>query len=160
MTEFLERLMAGDADAILLTAAGYFILVGVFGLISMYRKSKWPSVIGQLLDEKIEGAWGGRHDETNFGAKVLYRYSVDGVTYENDQINVWHIRMTYNLRALLKWQFRFIERHGQSRVTVYYNPKRPEKAYLVVPGVKQMAFVSVLFFGAAALVLANLSFIA
>lgn len=133
MTEILERLMAGDADAILLTAAGYFILVGVVGLISMYRKSNWPSVIGQLLDEKIEGAWGGRHDETNFGAKVLYRYSVDGVTYQNDQINVWHIRMTYNLRALLKWQFRFIERHGQSRVTVFTIRRSPRKHTWLFP---------------------------
>lgn len=153
MVEYFELLAAGDRDTILLTAAGYFAVMGVFSLVSMYRISKWPSVIGKLHEETIHGWGGGSHDGTNYRAKVLYSYSVDGVPYENDRINTWHIRVSYNLRGLLKWQIRYIDRHDGSNVTVFYHPAKPHKAYLVVPGWKQMALVFTLSFGAAALIL-------
>ncbi len=156
MTEYFELLAAGDRDTILLTAAGYFALMGVYSLIYMYRISKWPSVIGKLHEESVHGWGGGSDDGTNYRAKVLYSYSVDGVPYESDRINVWHVQVSYNLRALLKWQLRYIDHHDNSEVTVFYHPGKPQKAYLVAPGWKQMALVFILSFGSAALILSAL----
>lgn len=153
MIEFFESLVAGDRRAILLSSAAYFALVGVYSLIYMYRISKWPSVIGQLHEENVVGSGVGTRDENSFQATVRYTYVVDGVPYENDKINAWIILLSHNLRALLKWQFRYIDRHDGSHVTVFYHPRKPEKAYLVVPGWKQMALVFALCFGAAALIL-------
>ena len=153
MIEFFENLVAGDRNAILLISAAYFALVGVYSLIHMYRISRWPRVIGQLHEENIVGSGVGKRDENNYRAKVRYTYVVDGVPYENDKINAWIILLSHNLRALLNWQFRYIDRHGGSDVTVFYHPSKPEKAYLVVPGWKQMALVFALCFGAAALIL-------
>lgn len=153
MIEFFEQLIAGDRRAILLISAAYFALMGVYSLIHMYRISKWPSVIGKLHEENIVGSGGGSHDETNYIAKVRYTYVVDGVPYENDKINTWIILISHNLRALLNLQFRYIDRHDGSNVTVFYHPGKPEKAYLVVPGWKQMTLVFVLCFGVAALIL-------
>ncbi|WP_306140796.1 DUF3592 domain-containing protein [Roseibium sp. MMSF_3412] len=153
MIEFLEKLIAGDRGAVILISAAYFALIGVYSLIHMYRISKWPSVIGKLHEENIQGSGVGSHDETNYRATVRYTYVVDGVPYENDKINPWIILLSHNLRALLNWQFRYIDRHDGSDVTVFYHPGTPEKAYLVVPGWKQMALVSALCFGVAALIL-------
>ncbi|WP_208989861.1 DUF3592 domain-containing protein [Pseudovibrio brasiliensis] len=156
MTEYFKLLAEGHRDTILLTAAGYFALMGVCSLIYMYRISKWPSVIGKLHEESVHGWGGGSHDGTNYRAKVHYSYSVDGVPYENNRINVWHVQVSYNLRALLRWQLRYIDHHHNSEVTVFYHPGKPQKAYLVAPGWKQMALVFMLSFGSAALILSAL----
>ncbi|MEM9631479.1 MAG: DUF3592 domain-containing protein [Pseudomonadota bacterium] len=153
MIEYFENIIAGERSAILLSAAGYFALMGVYSLIHMHRISKWPRVIGKLHEEKIVGSGVGSHDETSYLAKVRYTYVVDGVTYENDKINAWVILLSHNLRALLNWQFRYIDRHDDANITVFYHPGKPEKAYLVVPGWKQMALVFGLFFGVAAAIL-------
>jgi len=153
MIEFFENLVAGDRNTILLCSAAYFALVGVYSLIHMYRISRWPSVIGQLHEENIVGSDVGKRDENNYRATVRYTYVVDGVPYENDKINAWIILLSHNLRALLNWQFRYIDRHNGSDVTVFYHPGKPEKAYLVVPGWKQMVLVFALCFGAATLIL-------
>ena len=153
MIEYFEHLLASEHNAVVLISAGYFAIIGVCSLIYMRRISKWPSVIGKLHEEKIVGSGGGSHDETSYSAKVRYTYCVDGVPYENDRINAWHILISHNLRSLLNLQFRYIDRHDSSGVTVFYHPNKPEKAYLVVPGWKQMALVFALCFGAAALIL-------
>lgn len=154
MTTFLESLFAGDRDAIVLAAAGYFALMGVLALVNMIRLSRWPSVIGELHEEGVErtGIGAVSADDREYSATVLYSYSVDGVNYENDQLNPWLITVTHNLRALLKLQFRGIERHEGANVTVYYHPRKPHKSYLDVPGWQSMLLVAGLCFGSAALI--------
>ena len=156
MIEYFEHLIVDEDNAVALIAMAYFALMGVYSLIHMHRISKWPSVIGKLHEENIIGSGVGSHDETSYRATVHYTYFVDGVPYENDKINTWHILVSHNLRGLLKWQFRDIDRHDSSGVTVFYHPSKPEKSYLVVPGRKQMASVFALCFGAAALILFGL----
>lgn len=153
MDMFLNGLMAGDAAAIAQAAAGYFVLMGLWGVIHMYRVSRWPSVTGTVLSQGLKGGDMAVDDETLFRLKVLYRYVVDGRVYENDQINSLHIGLSYNLRHLLRWQLRFVDWQDDDRVRVYHHPSKPQKSYLVVPGWRQLSFASVLCFGAAALIL-------
>ena len=158
MSTFLERLFSGDRDAILLATAGYFALMGALSIVHMIRLSRWPSVIGVLHEERVEhtGIGAFSPDEREYEAMVRYSYSVDGVSYENDRLNPWVVTATHNLRALLKLQFRGIERQGGSYVTVYYNPRKPQKSYLDVPGWHSMVLVVGMCFGLAALILSTL----
>lgn len=114
MTTFLGNLFAGDRDAILLAAAGYFVLMGMIVSVRMIRLSQWSGVVGELHEEGIKNAGIGAIsvDEREYSAKVWYSYTVDGVRFENDQLNPWYVRVSHNLRALLKLQFRGIERLG------------------------------------------------
>ena len=155
MITFLENLFAGDRDAILLAAAGYFGLMGMIVSVRMIRLSQWPSVVGELHEEGIENAGIGAIsvDEREYSAKVRYSYTVDGVRFENDQLNPWYVRVSHNLRALLKLQFRGIERLGDARVRIYYNRHDPQKSYLDVPGWKSILLVASMMFGSAALIL-------
>lgn len=155
MNTFLERLFSGDRDAVLLAFAGYFALIGVFSLFHMFRLSRWPSVIGVLHEEKVErtGIGAFSPDEREYKALVRYSYSVDGVSYESDRLNPWIVTVTYNLRALLKLQFRGIDRQGGANVTVYYNPRKPQKSYLDIPGWQSIVLVAGMCFGSAALIL-------
>lgn len=155
MTEFLERLFAGDRDAILLASAGYFALIGAFSLLYNIWLSRWPSVTGELHEESVEGTGIGAMslDDREYEAKVRYSYSVGGVDYEGDRLNPWLIMVTHNLRGLLKLQFRGIERHEGAQVTVYHHPRKPQKSYLDVPGWPSILLVATLCFGSAALIL-------
>ena len=155
MATFLENLIAGDRDAILLAAAGYFVLMGMIVSVLMIRLSQWPSVIGELHEEGIENAGIGAIsvDEREYSATVRYSYTVDGFRFENDQLNPWYVRVSHNLRALLKLQFRGIERLGDARVRIYYNRHDPQKSYLDVPGWKSILLVASMMFGSAALIL-------
>ena len=155
MTTFLENLFADDRDAILLAAAGYFVLMGMIVSVRMIRLSQWPSVVGELHEEGIENAGIGAIsvDEREYSAKVRYSYTVDGVRFENDQLNPWYVRVSHNLRALLKLQFRGIERLGGARVRVYFDRHNPQKSYLDVPGWKSILLVAAMMFGSAALIL-------
>ena len=136
MTDFMKRLFAGDRDAILWGAAGYFALMALLSMIHMLRLSRWPSVTGKIHEQRVErtGIGASSADEQEYEAKVRYSYIVDGVAYESDRLNPWLVTATHNLRALLRLQFRSIERRGGNNVTVYYNPGNPQKSYLHVPG--------------------------
>ena len=155
MTTFLENLFAGDRDAILLAAAAYFVLMGMIVSVRLIRLSQWPSVVGDLHEEGIENAGIGAIsvDEREYSAKVRYSYIVDGVRFENDQLNPWYVRVSHNLRALLKLQFRGIERLGGARVRVYFDRHNPQRSYLDVPGWKSILLVAAMMFGSAALIL-------
>lgn len=39
------------------------------------------------------------------------------------------------MRALLRWQMRYITylEAGKDRIVVFYNPKKPQKSYLIKP---------------------------
>ncbi|WP_120499791.1 DUF3592 domain-containing protein [Roseovarius sp. EL26] len=158
MNTFLEQLFSGDRDAIILGAAGYFALMAVIAFVRMFWLSRWPSVVGVLHEEGIEGSGMGATstDEREYIAMVRYSYSVNGVTYESDRLNAWYVSVTHNLRALLKYQFRGIERHEGANVTVFYNPRKPHKSYLDVPGWRSIVLVVGLCFGLAALILSAL----
>ncbi|SDZ12559.1 Protein of unknown function [Jannaschia faecimaris] len=158
MNTFLERLFSGERDAILVAAAAYFALAGVCSLVHMFRLSRWPSVIGELHEEgvKLTGFGGISPDEREYKAVVRYSYSVDGLSYENDCLNPWIISVTHNLRSLLQLQFRGIKRHGGTSVSVYFNPRKPQKSYLDVPDWPSMVLVGGTFLGSAALILSAL----
>ncbi len=154
----MERLYSGDSDALIMGAAGYFAFMGLIAFARMFLLSRWPSVVGVLHEEGIEGSDIGAIslDEREYMAIVRYSYSIDGLTYQSTRLNAWHVTASHNLRALLKYQLRGIERHEGAKVTVFYNPRKPQKSYLEVPGWRSMVLVVGLCFGSAALILSAL----
>lgn len=155
MTDFLERLLAGDRDAIILISGGYFALIGVYSLIYNIWLNRWPSVIGELQEQCVEGSGVGAvsPSDREYRAMVRYSYTVDGVVYEGDRLNPWLVMATHNLRGLLKLQFRAIKRHGGTQVTVYHHPGKPQKSYLDVPDWPSILLAATLCFGSAGLIL-------
>ena len=129
--------------------------MALLSLIHMLRLSQWPRVIGNIHEQRIgrTGIGAFSSDEIEYTAMVRYSYSVGGVKYEGDRLNPWLVTATHNLRSLLKLQFRGIEQHGDNSVTVYYNPRNPQKSYLHVPGWQSILSVVGLCLGAAALIL-------
>jgi hypothetical protein len=154
MTAFLERLISGEREAILLAAAAYFALMGVLGFIQMIRLKHWPHVVGKLHEEGVErsGVGASSLDDQEYQANVRYSYTVDGVGYTGDRLNPWYVSASHNLRGVLKLQFRGIDRHEGRKVTVYHHPRKPQKAYLDVPGWPSIIGVCSLCIGAAFLI--------
>ena len=154
MHDFLERLLAGDQNAIIKVALAYFVFVGGYGTLTTYRMSRWPSVVGRLHELGVTaGVPSLLRDDQNFSGHARYTYTVDGTSYENDCLSPFYLTATRNLRFLIRWQLRFVDRVGLDGVRVYYNPKNPRKSHLVRVGVRSVALVSVMVGSSATLIL-------
>lgn len=155
MSEFIAQLLDGDRDAILLAAAAYFALMGVIAVLRCIHIGRWSSTTGVLESAGIErtGSVAFEKSDQEYEAQVRYRYRVDGTEYLGTRLNGWSIMATYNLRFILKYQFRGIERLDGDHVVVYYNPYDPAKSYLDVPGLTSILVVGGLCFGSALLLL-------
>ena len=127
---------AADGDlrgilACVLFASGV-ACVGSF--ISQLRTARWPSVEGRLLTASIDVASGGRPaiSDQRYIDSVRYEYVVDGRRYEGDRLSPWQAVASHNARAVLKSRLAGLE-PGRP-VRVYYNPRRPAKAFLKPSG--------------------------
>jgi hypothetical protein len=72
--------------------------------------------------------------DQEYVTKALYQYRVGGVSYEGQRISPWVIVASHNARVVLEKQMASIQRLSGDKVKVFYNPKRPQKSYLVIAG--------------------------
>ena len=136
MQSFFQELLSCDRTAILNLVAGYFFICGISGLLYWRRVRAWPQVSGQLIKSEIESV--GLDLQTrdmNYHANLRYQYSVGGIDYEGKRLSPIQIVASTNMRALLRWQMRYITylEAGKDRIAVFYNPKKPQKSYLIKP---------------------------
>jgi len=152
MSGFLNDILAGERTAIIQAAAVYFAVMGLWSIGFCIRLRRWPSVVGILEEAGLRqfGAASTKSDQT-FAANVLYQYEVNGEHYEGSRLSPSIMLVSSNVRALLRWQLKGIERLGGDRVRVFYNPTKPRKSYLIVPPNRTIAIAAVAMFGAAAL---------
>lgn len=80
-------------------------------------------------------------------AKVRYEYTVNGVHFAGKRLSPFYVSATGTKMA--KWQKGGILRHGDDRVTVFYNPSRPHKAYLIIPTITTILSLCALYVSAA-----------
>lgn len=135
LEKYFDDLAAGDPESLFLLVALYFLLAGTYSLIYCFRLRNWPSVIGQLHSDEVS-AW---HSDAIAGdrqyfSKATYTYEVDGKQYEGHRVSPFYMTASHNVRFLLEYQRKYIERPTPSTARVFYNKNKPQKSYLVVPG--------------------------
>lgn len=107
---------------------GFFAFMGAMGLLDLIREVRlaresvrWPATEGEVVDVAVFRAGGG-------GARIVYRYTVDGRAHESR-------RIAFVNRARGRTRSELAAEYPAGRaVTVRYDPDDPETAVLE-PGV-------------------------
>ncbi len=141
MQKFWTDLFNGEQYAVLSACIAYALLMGIVSITACCRIRRWPHTIGKLTEDGVSGI--GSYDERMHAARVRYEYSVDGIPYSGERLSPFIVRATGTTMA--EWQKGGIQRHESDRVTVFYNPARPHKSYLIVPSGAAIAGIFLLF---------------
>ncbi|NND71032.1 MAG: DUF3592 domain-containing protein [Rhodothermales bacterium] len=131
----------GGKQGILFFVAVYAFLLPGYSLIRQLIVRRWPGTPGVLIRAGVEGAGGVASVKWrgNYIATALYSYQVDGKSYDGSRVSAWVMMASYNARFLLQRQLDKIQTSGDGRVMVYYNPKNPQKSFLLKPGYAGLA---------------------
>jgi hypothetical protein len=109
--------------------------LNLYSIMYQFQIRGWPSTPGTLLKvglrESTINAW--VKAEYDYTVAVAYEYSVGGEVFVSKRFSPWVVVASYNLKLLLEKQIEDY-RPGQP-VPVYYNPRRPSKAFLKQPGI-------------------------
>ncbi|MCP3867004.1 MAG: DUF3592 domain-containing protein [Gammaproteobacteria bacterium] len=135
VTLFLQSVVAGDPRSLFLVAAVYLFIVCGYSCIYQYRMKYWPGTRGQLKRAQIThfGSERRAKPDQQFIGDALYAYQVDGITYTGDKISPWVMVASHNVRFLLDRQLAKVSMGADGDITVYYNPRKPEKSVLIRP---------------------------
>lgn len=150
MIDYIEQMWAlaasGDKQGICFFIAVYALLVLLYSWFYQLRIRRWPAVQGRLLEVSAKrfGATERVVSEQDYHASALYEYAVDGVTYQGKKISPWIIIASHNARFILQKQLDRIQSHSDGTVTIFYNPKKPNKSFLIKPGVVGLSLTFVL----------------
>ena len=136
----------GDEQSIVLLGAIYVLLVCSYSVVWQIRMNAWPHVTGRLetLGIRKFGATEWAITDQEYVSDALYTYRVGGEEYNGKRVSPWVMVASHNLRSLLRLQQTGVEvRHG-NEVTVYYNPRRPRKSFLVRTGPVSQIFAALI----------------
>ncbi|MDM7948111.1 DUF3592 domain-containing protein [Hydrogenophaga sp.] len=89
-------------------------------LIRQHSSKRWPTTIGEILESNIE------EDSDGWAPHVRYAYAVERKHYTNDRL-YFHLSNGSTERDARKHLSPY---PVGKRVTVYYNPRKPEEAVL------------------------------
>lgn len=123
--------MAGERAGVLFGISLYALLMLSVSSWMQMRARRWPSVAGELLE------LGTRRSITddNYNShtiKALYRYVVDGVSYEGSKVSAWVV-VAAPKGVILQAQLKGVTHLEKGQVRVFYNPKNPKKSLLIRP---------------------------
>lgn len=126
----------GSAQGIWFWGAIYAFALAGYSLLYQLRTRAWPWVEGELLTVEVEKF--GQPDtvlsEQDFQSRALYRYEVSGQRYAGSRVSPWVVLASRNARVVLEKQLAGIQRTGEGRARVFYNPAKPGKSFLIVAG--------------------------
>ncbi|MBB2494914.1 DUF3592 domain-containing protein [Aquipseudomonas ullengensis] len=131
-----ELAASGDGKSLALLAAIYVSAVMLSSAIYLRLIWHWPSTTGQLIRQEV-ATFGGKEyvqSQQNYLAKVEYTYEVDGQRYTGNRLSPWKVMASANARIVLQAQMQGIDIDSAGGVTVYYNPRKPTKSYLIRSG--------------------------
>ncbi len=147
MDKFIDQLKSGDPETWLFIFAIYCLVLGSYALFYCLRIRRWPSVFGGLKQSNFEFlSTSTSTRDQNYFAQVSYTYIVDGKEYQGRRLSPFIMIASHNLRFLLRLQMKHVETRDDGRVRIFYNPRRPEKSYLIPPRTTGLvAVISVMF---------------
>lgn len=146
-----QQLWQGDVQAILFWVAVYFGLVGAYSLFFQMRIRRWPATPGVLAQAGLKRTGGPewRKSDQQYRLRSIYHYRVDGHAYEGHRVSSWVMSTNFNGRFLLEAQLKGVKRLPDGTVTVFYDPKRPHKSFLIQPGLLGLLITWVIALGPA-----------
>ena len=120
---------------IVFTILGLFpFLYGVYSFFVWTQLQNWPIAIGKVKGSRVEKMLGTRTGSSSsnlsmsstYKPYVRFEYEVAGKIYSSKNIKVGLILLSMPLMA-----DKIVDRYPvHSEIDVYYNPKRPNLAYL------------------------------
>lgn len=125
----------GEVQGVFFYAAVYAFLVLTYSLVFQLRIASWPSVVGELIDGRISEF--GKENapvERDYKVAVSYNYRVGNKEYSGKRLSPWVFVTNNNAAFILKSQLNKITESADGGVTVYYNPRKPRKSFLIKPG--------------------------
>jgi hypothetical protein len=145
LTRFMPPELQGPyvPAAIIFVVGSFFTVSAVWDLIDGVRSYEWPSVEGRTVDHAI--SFGASKHRVDDSLVFAYAYTVNGVQYQGARFDFAGRNSISRSRELLA------EYGVGSRVRVFYDPKRPDRAVLE-PGVGTWTVVPVLLGGLVAVI--------
>lgn len=138
--------LQGQAQGIFFWVALYVFLVLLYSLIYQIKVASWPTVPGDLIHSGTRkfGSTEWAKSDQEYVASALYSYVVHGKEYQGHRVSPWVIVASHNMKFILDKQIKLIQKHPNGKVPVFYNPKRPEKSFLIIPGAKSQITTAIL----------------
>jgi hypothetical protein len=94
----------------------FFVIVGVVGLMSGLASRGWDAVSGEIIESRFRLS---RWQHIGWEVEIRYRYTVEGFTYEGNQLGFWK-RSTFSSQRAAE---RVVTRYPKgSIVTVFVSP--------------------------------------
>jgi hypothetical protein len=154
--EYLQRMLDSvlrkELQGIHFWATVYVLIVLAGSLWHALRVRSWPHAEGQLLSLGIRPLGtvelGTRNQD--YVPSALYRYQVNGQSYEGREISMWKMSASGVLKNAANLLPNQVRPNETGKVLIYYNPKRPNKSLLLRPGWASLSVLSVLIFFTAA----------
>ncbi|AUM12284.1 DUF3592 domain-containing protein [Ketobacter alkanivorans] len=125
----------GQAQGVFFFASLYALVMLLYSLRFQVRVSSLPGVEGELEDERIrEFGYAYAMSQKEYVVSVSYKYVVEGKEYVGNRLSPWAFVTNNNARFILKSQLNSICRGSSGKITVYYDPEKPHKSFLIKPG--------------------------
>lgn len=139
----------GDKQGVLFFVVVYALIVCLYSFFRQILIRQWPITKGFFQSASVE-KWGTSEfilSDQEYKVDSSYEYQVSGKRYKGTRVSPWIIIASHNAKLLLTKQLNNIQKNADGTVNVFYNPKKPEKSYLMKPGF----FGMVITFGMAVL---------
>ena len=133
--QMVDLASEGELQGIWFWASCYMLVVCLYSAYFQIRTRFWATTVGNIHNLGLK-KFGISNDlsEQQYRGKALYSYSVNGQTYEGTRISPWVFVTNYNAKGLLLKQQASIDMPTKDTVTVYYNPNKPQKSFLLKAG--------------------------
>jgi hypothetical protein len=138
--------LQGKVQGILFWIALYAFIIFLYSLIRQITIASWPSTSGELFKGDIRkfGSTEWAKSNQDYVVSALYTYVVNGKEYQGHKVSPWVVVASHNIKYLLEKQLRSVQKLPDGKVSVFYNPKKPEKSFLIKPGIKGQIITAIL----------------
>jgi hypothetical protein len=137
--------IVGNKQGIFFFISLYSLLLLGYSAINQYKTAHWPSTEGILLNAGVK-KWGfteWKKSNQEYTASALYVYKVGEKEYQGTRMSPWVIIASHNVKFILEKQLSSIQNNEDGTITVFYNPNKPQKSYLIKPGKAGLIITSV-----------------
>lgn len=124
----------GDKRSVLFFIALYCLLICTWSLIHQLRMRRWTPAAGRLILADVVLMSPGAPSDRLYRANALYEFAVNGELIQGSKVSAWQIVTNHNARFLLGMQLGRISHDPNGALRVYYNPRKPSKSVLILPG--------------------------
>lgn len=148
MEDYLDSLLSGERNAVLLLGTYYFAAMGLIGILNCFRLRLWPVTKGKMQKMTLERSGiASSGSDQNYIVDVSYFFEVKGKNYTGHRLSAWYLVASSNLRILLELQLKQVTYLDDGHVQIHFCPTKPSKSFLIVPGWKSIVFLMLITIG-------------